>query len=372
MYFEVQRKVLLGPLKMVTSVVEQRQTSPILSNLLVVVEAEQLRLTGTDAEVEITCTIPLEASLGADHLGQTTLPARKFYDIVRALPEDECIQVTETDQKVIVKAGRSRFSLACLPAEDFPGSLPVATGLHFELPQRAFKDLLAYTDFAMATADVRAYLNGLLFDLTPTALTVVATDGHRLAFATEPSEILKDQTPLQVIIPRKTVKELSRLLDNSDAAVAISVDNHHIKVKVSEALTIHSKLIDGKFPDYQSVISLSLDKIVLAETGALKAALSQSAILSNEKYRGVRLTLTPGKLLVSSRNPIQEESEIECAVDYQGDAFEAGFNVNYLQDVLSVVGTKEVQLSFSDANSSCLLQPKGIDTVKHVVMPMRL
>jgi DNA polymerase-3 subunit beta len=199
----------------------------------------------------------------------------------------------------------------------------------------------------------------------------VATDGHRLALATELLET-REHTPIQVIIPRKAVIELTRMLDNSDNEVELFVDNTHIKIVISNTLAISSKLIDGKFPDYQGVLPANPDKKVSIDTASLKTALSQSAILSNEKYRGVRLTLEPGKMLVSSRNPIQEESEIECEVDYTGEELEIGFNVTYLQDALNAITTGEVQISFSNANSSCLIQPKGIDTIKYVVMPMRL
>jgi len=373
LYFEISRKELLNPLKTVASVVEQKQTIPILSNILIRVEKDKLHLIGTDSEVEVSCAIPLEESLDASNVGETTVPGRKFLDIIRNLDEKNTIQLrlSEDGNRVEVKSGKSRFTLSTLSADDYPSSQSLDDEITFNLPQRSLKDLIAQTSYAMAQNDARYYLNGMCVHLMEEKFVMVSTDGHRLALAEESFD-LQDREPRQVIVPRKAIIELMRMLENSDDEVEISIDESHIQFKVSDSLTITSKLIDGKFPDYYSVIPFQANKIATADVGRLKTALSQASILSNEKYRGIKLVLAKNLLTVTSSNPDQEEAEVECEVDYNDDDLEIGFNVNYLQDVLSVVTTKEIELRFSDSNSSCLLMQKDIDSVKFVVMPMRL
>lgn len=372
MFFEIPRKELINPLKTVVSVVDNKQTLAVLSNVLIKLEGNQLQLVGTDSEVEITCMLPVENSLNPDdNNGETTLPARKFFDIVRTLEDKNPVQIQVNNSRATIKSGKSRFTLACLPAEDFPLSPAMSEMYTFQLPQKTLKELIAQTAFAIANNDVRYYLNGLCLDLKQDKLVAVATDGHRLALA-ETTFALQDKTPFQVIVPKKVITELNRLLSDDDDEVSISLDDNHIKIVLSPHLTISSKLIDGKFPDYEGVLPLNPDKVMVAPVSKLKSTLTQSAILSNEKYRGVKLLLEDNLLKVSARNPDQEEAEVECEVEYVGETLEISFNVNYLQDVLTVLPTAEVELCFKDNNSSCLMRPKAIDTAKFVVMPMRL
>ncbi|MEK7991416.1 MAG: DNA polymerase III subunit beta [Thiotrichaceae bacterium] len=373
MYFEIPRKELLNPLKTVVSVVESRQTLAILSNVLVKVVDRHLHLTGTDAEVEISCRLPIETGLGDDHEGETTVPGRKFFDIVKTLDDVNRVQVhQESDGRIVLKSGTSRFTLSTLSANDFPVS-PEMNGMYqFSLLKTTLRDLLSQTSFAIANNDVRYYLNGICFDLQRDRLSVVATDGHRLALA-ETAFDLGDAEPIKVIVPKKAVIELERMLDGGEGEeVQISVDENHIKFVVSDTLIITSKLIDGKFPDYYNVIPLNPDKVAIVDISKLKNALTQASILSNEKYRGIKLMLGENLLRVTSRNPEQEEALVDCEVEYNDENLEIGFNVSYLQDALGAIKTKEAQLCFVDSDSSCLIKPKDTDTTKFVVMPMRL
>lgn len=368
MYFETSRQALLSPLKMIAGIVERKQTLPILANVLVKVEGANLHLCATDSELEIAYRMDIDASMDSD--GATTIPALKWFDICRSLTDGSQIQINGEEDKVVVKSGRSRFSLACLPAEDFPETEQFATKLEFELPQNILKRLLAKTQFAMAQQDVRYYLNGLLFDVTRNNLHMVATDGHRLSLSRHDWEIELDE-PLQLIVPRKTVLELSRILEESEEPVKVSLGNSHIRFSLPN-LVLTSKLIDGKYPDYTGVIPAHADLVLHANTTALKQALARVAILSNERYKSVRLQPQPNLLKLSANNPEQEEAEEELDVQYQGDEFEIGFNVNYMQDALGVVDTEQVTLFFTDPNSSCLIQPQDEDDTKYVIMPMRL
>lgn len=381
MYFEIPRRDLLHPLKSVVSVVEQRQVLPILANLLVSVKENTLHLTGTDAEVEIVCTVPLTATLNGDNNGETTLPARKLFDIIRSLSEKDPIQISVTDNRAILKSGSSRFTLSCLPAEDFPISPALESMLTFKLPQRNFKKLLAQTSYAMAVNDPRYYLNGLCLTVSQTqqsdlTLSVVATDGHRLALATTvlTQTTSTMATPFQVILPRKAVIELQRLLEGTEDEITVAMGNNAFKVSIANQYMLSSKLIEGKFPDYTTVIPDHPRYVVQVETRAFKAALAQVVILSHEKYRGTRLTFSTGKMVVSARNPEQEEATVECAVDYSAEDFEIGFNVSYLQDALNVIEAEAITLSFASSESSVLIQPVSEDheASKTVVMPMRI
>ncbi|EIJ42036.1 DNA polymerase III, beta subunit [Beggiatoa alba B18LD] len=377
MKLAIIRKDLINPLKMVNGAVEPRQTLPILGNTLVEVKGQTLHLTATDAEIEISCCIPLEAESDVVE-GRTTIPARKFLDICRSLGDNSLIEIqAEPDNRAVIKSGRSRFTLSTLNADEFPtlsADKQSETTLRFtfEIAQRTLRDLLAQTQFSMAQQDVRYYLNGLLFDLTPGELAVVATDGHRLAMAKE-SFNLEGVEPTQVIIPRKAVNELARMLgDNADTQITVSVYENYIKFAFADRLVLSSKLIDGRFPDYRGVIPAYPDKFMLAHCDLLKQALSRASILSNEKYKGVRLSFNPQRLIITARNPEQEEAEEELEVEYTGEAFEIGFNVTYLLDVLNAITTKEVEFCFGDTNASCLIRPKEIDQTKYVIMPMRL
>nr|WP_288500616.1 DNA polymerase III subunit beta [uncultured Pseudomonas sp.] len=367
MYFTIQREALLKPLQLVAGVVERRQTLPVLSNVLLVVEGQQLSLTGTDLEVELVGRVALE---DAAEPGEITVPARKLMDICKSLPADALIDIRVDEQKLLVKAGRSRFTLSTLPANDFPTVEEGPGSLTFNLVQSKLRRLIERTSFAMAQQDVRYYLNGMLIEVQTGILRAVATDGHRLAMCSMEATIQQDGKH-QVIVPRKGILELARLLTEQDGEVSIVLGQHHIRATTGE-FTFTSKLVDGKFPDYERVLPRGGDKLVVADRQGLREAFSRTAILSNEKYRGIRLQLAAGLLKIQANNPEQEEAEEEIAVDYNGGSLEIGFNVSYLLDVLGVMTTEQVRLILSDSNSSALVQEADNDDSAYVVMPMRL
>ena len=370
MKFSIARDALIKPLNLVAGVVERRQTLPILSNVLLALEDKTLSLTGTDLEVELIGRVELEAA-GVD--GEVTVPARKLVDICKSLPEGSTIEFSLEGGKATVKAGRSRFTLSTLPAADFPAVEGGAGSVALSLDQSLVKQLIDGTAFAMAQQDVRYYLNGLYLEIMGGRLRVVATDGHRLALATGPA--LVEAADTGVIIPRKGVLELSRLLDGS-VPLELAIGTNHIRA-TNEQFTFTSKLVDGKFPDYERVIPKNADKSVIGERGELKQAFTRTAILSNEKYRGVRLKLSDNSLDITANNPEQEQAEEVVGVQYSGAELEIGFNVSYLLDVLSVLGQPQVRLSLSDEASSALLEnaeapSEGEPERLYVVMPMRL
>lgn len=370
MKFSIARDALIKPLNLVAGVVERRQTLPILSNVLLALEDKTLSLTGTDLEVELIGRVELEAA-GVD--GEVTVPARKLVDICKSLPEGSIIEFSLEAGKATVKAGRSRFTLSTLPAADFPAVEGGAGSVALSLDQSLVKQLIDSTAFAMAQQDVRYYLNGLYLEILGGRLRVVATDGHRLALATGPA--LVEAADTGVIIPRKGVLELSRLLDGS-VPLELAIGTNHIRA-TNEQFTFTSKLVDGKFPDYERVIPKNADKSVIGERGELKQAFTRTAILSNEKYRGVRLKLSDNNLDITANNPEQEQAEEVVGVQYTGAELEIGFNVSYLLDVLSVLEQPQVRLSLSDEASSALLEnaeapSEGEPERLYVVMPMRL
>ncbi len=368
MKFTVSRDALLKPLNLVAGVVERRQTLPILANVLMVVEGDRLSLTGTDLEVELVGRVQLGSADGEP--GELTVPARKLVDICKSLPEGSEISFAAQDGKVTVKSGRSRFTLSTLPAREFP-NVEDSMGTHqFTIKQGQLKRLIDRTGFAMAQQDVRYYLNGMLWELKDKQLRVVATDGHRLALCTLPGKV-EVNGDTQVILPRKGVLELARLLMDEEDDIAVVIGSNHIRATTND-FTFTSKLVDGKFPDYQRVLPRAPNKIVLAERLELRQAFTRAAILSNEKYRGVRLKLTEGSLDIVANNPEQEEAEEAVPVNYQGDSLEIGFNVSYLLDVLAVLSGEQIKLSLSDPNSSALLEESDEGDSLYVVMPMRL
>ncbi len=367
MKFKVSRETLLKPLQLAVGVVERRNTMPVLANVLLVLEKNQLSLTGTDLEVEIVGRINLE---GDPSDGEITVPARKLLDICKALPEGSVIEFAQDEEKLKVKSGRSRFSLSTLPASDFPVVEESTRDFTFSMPQKDMKQLIENTSFAMAQQDVRYYLNGMLWEVRPQAIRVVATDGHRLAMCTKAVAVDVNDVR-QSILPRKGVVELSRLLDDKDEAVEIIMGSNHLRAITGE-FTFTSKLVDGKFPDYERVLPKGGNKIVIGNRSELKHAFARTFILSNEKYRGVRLLLETGKLTVVANNPEHEEAEDQVAVDYTGDSLELGFNVSYLQDVSNVIGTENIKITLSDSNSSALIEAPEDSEAVYVVMPMRL
>jgi DNA polymerase III subunit beta len=370
MKFSISRDSLVKSLNLVAGVVERRQTLPILANVLIVLDQDQLSLTGTDLEVELVGRVKL-ASAGES--GEITVPARKLLDICKSLPEGAVIDFSAKDNKLSVKSGRSRFTLSTLPAREFP-NVEDGIGTHqFTLRQSQLKRLIDRTGFAMAQQDVRYYLNGMLWELdSKQGLRVVATDGHRLAMCTLSEKVkVKGEGGAQVILPRKGVLELARLLIDDDASIAIVIGSNHIRAMTND-FTFTSKLVDGKFPDYQRVLPRSPDKILLGSRQELRQAFTRTAILSNEKYRGVRLKLTKNTLNIVASNPEQEEAEETVSVEYFGEALDIGFNVSYLLDVLAVLSGELVKLSLADPNSSALLEESDAGDSLYVVMPMRL
>jgi len=367
MRFSLQREVLLKPLQQVVNVVERRHTLPVLANLLALVKDGQLCLTGTDLEVEMIARTAVEDAKD----GETTIPARKLFEIVRALPDGSRVTVSQAGDKVTVQAGRSRFTLAALSPNDFPSVDDVDVIERIRVPEAALKELIERTAFAMAQQDVRYYLNGLLLDLRENALRCVATDGHRLALCEAPLPGGGAQTRKQIILPRKGVLELQRLLEGGDRELELEVGRNHLRVR-REDVTFTSKLIDGRFPDYDAVIPIGADKEVKVDREALRAALQRAAILSNEKYRGVKLDVSPGQLRLVAHNPEQEEAQEEIEADTKIDGLSIGFNVTYLLDALSALREETVLIALRDANSSALVREASNDRSRHVVMPLRL
>lgn len=368
MKFSISREALLKPLNLVAGVVERRQTLPILSNVMLVLEGDQLSITGTDLEVELVGRVNLEAAPEAT--GEITVPARKLADICKSLQDGSEIEISVDGDRVIVRSGRSRFTLSSLSASDFPNVEEGPGSQHFRVKQGDLKRLIDRTSFAMAQQDVRYYLNGMLWEVTAGQLRLVATDGHRLAMCTLKGDI-QTGDGTQVILPRKGVIELARLLMNENDDVEVVIGSNHIRATTKE-FTFTSKLVDGKFPEYERVLPRSSTKLVFGLREELRQAFSRAAILSNEKYRGVRLLLSDGNLEIVANNPEQEEAEETVAVDYQGEELEIGFNVSYLLDVLAVLTGEKVKLSMSDANSSALLEESEDGDSLYVVMPMRL
>ena len=366
MRFSLQREVLLKPLQQVVNVVERRHTLPVLANLLAVVKNGQLSLTGTDLEVEMVARTSVEDARD----GETTIPARKLFEIVRALPDGCRITMNQADDKITLQAGRSRFTLVTLSPNEFPAIEDIELLERIRIPETALKDLIERTAFAMAQQDVRYYLNGLLLDLRENVLRCVATDGHRLALceAPLPSGV---QARKQIILPRKGVLELQRLLESADREIELEVGRNHLRLR-REDLTFTSKLIDGRFPDYEAVIPIGADKEVRVDREVLRAALQRAAILSNEKYRGVKVEVSPGQLRLVAHNPEQEEAQEDIEADTKVDGLAVGFNVTYLLDALSALHEDHVVLAMRDANSSALLREAGNDRCRHVVMPLRL
>lgn len=367
MQFTIQREALLKPLQLVAGVVERRQTLPVLSNVLLVVNGNTLSLTGTDLEVELIGRINLEE---AAEDGEITVPARKLMDICKSLPDESSINFRIEEGKAIVRAGRSRFTLATLPAADFPNVEDGEGSLSFAVSQNKLRRIIERTGFAMAQQDVRYYLNGMLLEINAGQLRAVATDGHRMAMCTVDANI-DYQEKYQLIVPRKGILELARLLAEADDLINVVLGSHHIRATTGD-FTFTSKLVDGKFPDYERVLPRGGDKVVIADRQSLRNAFSRTAILSNEKYRGIRLMLSDSLLKIQANNPEQEEAEEDAVVEYSGSALEIGFNVSYLLDVMNVLSTEQVRITLSDANSSALVQEAESDDSLYVVMPMRL
>lgn len=368
MRFQISRDVLLKPLQLVAGVVEKRQTMPVLANVLVELNGNSLTLTGTDLEVELKAQLEVEQTQEG---GAITLPARKLLDICRGLPDQSLIDVTCQDQRAVIKAGRSRFTLSTLPAAEFPSIELGNDVFDMQLLQRDIRRLIERTAFAMAQQDVRYFLNGMLWELKGSTLRTVATDGHRLALCEKNFEARLVGDSLQVILPRKGVLELQRLLTVPDNQVQLTFGSHHFRA-ATEGMVFTTKLIDAKYPDYERVLPKAGEKIMFGPREELKQAFLRAAILSNEKYRGVRFNLEPGLLKLTANNPEQEEAEEQVSVEYSGEPMELGFNVTYLQDVTNVIESEVMRFSFGDSNSSILIEESQNGDALYVVMPMRL
>ncbi len=364
MKFSAARDVLLKPLQAVIGVVERRQTMPILSNVLLVAKGNNLAVTATDLEVELVAQV--EVSVGAE--GEITVSGRKLLDIVRALPDGSEVDISLSGEKVAVRSGRSKFSLATLPAAEFPTVEDIKAGQTVTVEQSVLARLIEKTHFSMAQQDVRYYLNGMLLETGGKHLRAVATDGHRLALCEAEVDAAVDEQ--QVIVPRKGVLELQRLL-SGEGTVDLELGENHVRIQL-DGIRFTSKLIDGRFPEYERVIPADSSNELTADREALRSALQRTAILSNEKYRGIRLIIRDSGVVMQAHNPEQEEAEEELEVAYSGEDIEIGFNVNYLLDALGGVDGEEVSMSVQDGNSSCLIRKPGTDESKFVVMPMRL
>jgi DNA polymerase III subunit beta len=366
MKIKITREILLPVLQAANNVVERRQSLPILSNVLIVAGDDGIQITATDMEVELVSHLDNPVV----EKGSAALPARKLFDICRALPAESEMTIDCSGTKAKIASGRSRFSLAAMNAVEFPSIGSFETSVNLELPTATLSDLLESTSFAMAHQDVRYYLNGLLLEIDNSRIRAVATDGHRLAMTDKVVEISLE-APRQCIVPRKGVLEIVRLLNPSHSTAQIAVGENHFRV-TSGNQSLTTKLVDGRFPDYERVIPRETDNRVVASREDLRAGLSRASILSNEKFRGIRLILKKNLLTAVAHNPEQEEAEEEIEVEYSGAAVEVGFNVSYLLDVLGVMRSDTVRLDLLDAQSSCLLQAPEDGTSRYVVMPMRL
>ncbi|MDU7586212.1 MULTISPECIES: DNA polymerase III subunit beta [Diaphorobacter] len=358
---------VLAVLQSVAGIVERRHTLPILANVLLRKTGNAIQLTTSDLEIQIRTT----AELGGD-TGDftTTVGARKLIDILKTMPSDQTVSLESSQSKLILKGGKSRFTLQTLPAEDFPLVQEAASfGPAFSVPQKVLKSLLGQVSFAMAVQDIRYYLNGILFVAEGTTLSLVATDGHRLAFASAQLDV---EVPKQeVILPRKTVLELQRLLSDADGAIEMQFANNQAKFSFG-GMEFVTKLVEGKFPDYNRVIPKNHHNSVTLGRAPLLASLQRTAIMTSDKFKGVRLNIEPGLLRVASNNAEQEEAVDELDIDYGGDAIEIGFNVSYLIDALANMGQDMVKVDLADGNSSALMTIPDNEHFKYVVMPMRI
>lgn len=369
MRFNILREAFLKPLKAVSGVVERKhmQSLPILLNVLIRVQENRFYLTTTDQEVELIAGGTLDEPSVS---GMVTVPIRKLMDIGRTLPEGSELSIIEEQDRIIIRSGRSRFTLSTLPASDFPVLDEQIGQCHLSIPRKELRSLIEKTCFAMAEQDVRYYLNGMLLEVKKGELCAVAADGHRLALG-RISAPLKNSENLRVIIPRKGVLELQRILDSEDEMVNLSIGTNHIRA-MSESITLTSKLLEGRFPDYDRIIPTQGDKVVIGRRENLKEAFHRASALFSDKFRGVRLRLTEGCLKILATNTEQDEVEEDVEVDYGGGELEIAFNVKYLIDLLNVIQTETVQFTFSDSNSSARVEGVGEETGTYVIMPMRI
>jgi DNA polymerase III subunit beta len=365
MKLTAEREKLLAPLQAVIGVVERRQTMPVLANVLLSVRQGQLFITASDLEVELVASTEVTVQTAGD----ITVPGRKLLDILRALPEKLSVSLTVEGEKVVIKGGRSRFSLSTLPAAEFPVIDDINSQQTVQVARKELLRLLEKTHFSMAQQDVRYYLNGMLLEIDGEVLRAVATDGHRLALCEAPLAT-KAKISQQVIVPRKGVLELQRVL-NDDGVADLAIGSNHVRAQIGD-VRFTSKLIDGRFPEYSRLIAVAPSFAIRADRDVLRQALQRTAILSNEKYRGIRMTVKKNVITVQAHNPEQEEAEEEIEVGYEGSDIEVGFNVNYLLDALAAIDGQDAELGLTDSNSICLIRSPGNASARYVVMPMRL
>lgn len=365
MQFIVAREHLLKPLQQVCAVLSSRPNIPVLNNVLLHIEDGNLTITGTDLEVELST----HAQLTAGTNGKFTIPAKKFLDICRSLPDDAEISVSFEEDRAIVRSGRSKFNLATLPAEEYPNLTDWQSEVDFTIAQATLRRLIEATQFSMANQDARYFLNGMKFETEGNLLRTVATDGHRLAVCTIALE--QELQNHSVIVPRKGVLELSRLLEPSDQPARLQIGTNNLRICL-DGIVFTSKLIDGRFPDYRRVLPRNADRILEAEWETLKQAFVRAAILSNERFRSVRLQLSRNQLKITATNPEQEEAEEIIDVSYNGEEMEVGFNVSYILDVLNALKCQRVRMRLIDASSSCLMENSEDSSAEYVIMPMRL
>ncbi len=370
MRFTILRETFLKPLRAVSGVVERKHTqlSPILMNVLIRVEGDRFSLTTTDQEVELVSEGHLEAS--AVEPGAVTVPVRKLMDICKTLPEGEDISFVEEKDRVTVRAGRSRFTLSTLPVMDFPSLNEQIGSFEFSVSKRELKTLIEQTCFAMAEQDVRYYLNGMLLEVKNDYVYGVAADGHRLAFGKTAISFV-DKEGIRVIIPRKGVLELQRILEDSDEEIKIILGNNHIRA-ITKEVQLTSKLLDGRFPDYERIVAKGGDKVFTSRREVLKESFQRAAALFSDRFRGVRLKLTDGCLKILATTSEQDEVEEDLEIEYAGGELEIGFNVKYLIDFLNAIPAETVQFTFSDANSSARVEGIGGEGGIYVIMPMRI
>ena len=364
------RDSLLKPLQVVSGIVERRHTLPILANLLLKKVGEKVSFISTDIEIQITTTANFGVGLED---ATTTVAARKLLDILRALPEGP-VSLNLKDNRLVVQSGKSRFSLQTLSSTEFPVMQSVGEVMAtWKMTQKSFRQLISQVHFAMAQQDIRYYLNGMLLVVEGKEVVAVATDGHRLAYSR--IELLEPPTGSgqrqEIIIPRKTILECQHLLEESDESLEVSLTSNQVKFSFGD-IELISKLVEGKFPDFQRVIPKGHKNSLIVSREVLQAALQRAAILTTDKFKGVRFTLSPNRITVQSTNAEQEEAQEEIETDYAGDNVEIGFNVSYLLDVLSNLKIENIQISLGDANSSAVITLPNLENFKYVVMPMRI
>ena len=367
MKFSIHCEALLKSLQKVVGAIERRQTQVILSNVLLVLSREQLSISATDLEVELIARLGVDA---VEEAGAVTVPAKKLIDICRNVPAESMFNIYSDGGRVVAKTGRSRFALSTLPTDEFPSIQSGPGEVEFAIKQRDLRYLIEKTQFSMAQHDVRYYLNGLLLHIQKGEVHSVATDGHRLAICTLKTDYL-DVPSRQIIMPRKGINELVKLLDDSEETVDVSISAQHFCIKTG-SVTFTSKLIDGRFPDYEQVVPRGADKTITIEGDLLKRALSRVSVLSNEKFRAVRMQFRENLLRLVANNPEQEEAEEELEISYSQEDLDVGFNVTYLLDVLSHLPAGDVKLILNDASSGLIIESLEDNRCRYIIMPMKL